>query len=76
MLIMVLVAQTLLDLPKKYFELYDDEILAAVLNKILQRLRSSSKVNNPVNDKECLSDRIEDFNVFLSELESFTKNCI
>lgn len=73
MLIMVLVTQSLLYLPKNIFELYDDEILAAVLGKILQRLRSSSKVNNPVNDKECLSDRIEDFDVFLSELESFTK---
>lgn len=73
MLIMVLVTQALLDLPKNIFELYDDEILAAVLGKILQRLQSSSKVNNPVNDKECLSDRIEEFDVFLSELESFTK---
>ena len=73
MLIMVLVTKALLDSPKNIFELYDDEILAAVLGKILQRFKNSSKVNNPVNDEECLSDRIEKFDIFLSELESFAK---
>ena len=72
-LLMVLVTQALLDLPKDTFKCHDDEVLSAVLTKIIQRLQNLSKVNNPVNKEECLSDRVEEFDVFISELKSFAK---
>ena len=55
MLIIGISAQTLLDLPKNIFELYDDEILCGRSYKFF-KITKLVKVNNPVNDKECLSD--------------------
>jgi hypothetical protein len=50
---------------------YDDEILCDTLDLIIQRLEEDSDVNNPINDTECLSDRLEDFDTFFDRLCDF-----
>jgi len=71
-LITVLVAESLMEMPSSILDLYDDEALTKVVNHILKKLISSNKVYNPVDNRECISNRIEDFDILLSELEKFS----
>jgi hypothetical protein len=51
----------------------DDQALGAVLEVATTKLKSGLKVMNPVDNAECLSERLgnSDYQVFIKQLDEF-----